>query len=116
MKAFALNSLLLGFASAAAVTRKADYDGYQVIRLQVGNNLTEVKNLIETLSLSTWNGGPKENSEVDVVVPPAVTEEFEAKTAGLSSQIMHANLGESIAGEANYPIYEGMFSLLQVPS
>ncbi len=110
MKAFALNSLLLGLASSAAVTRKADYDGYQVIRLQVGDNLAKVQSLIKTLSLSTWNGKAKANSEVDIVVPAAVTEQFEADIAGLNSQIMHANLGESIAQEANYPVYEGTLS------
>lgn len=108
MKAFALNLLLLGLASAVAVPQKSNYDGYQVIRLQVGNNLTQVQNTIKTLSLSTWNGGPKENSEVDIVVPPAVTGEFEADTAGVNSQVMHANLGESIAREADYPAYQGM--------
>ena len=107
MKVFALSPLLLGLASSAAVTRKADYDGYQVIRLQVGDNLSEVQNIIKTLSLSTWNGGPKLDSEVDVVVPGAVAEQFEADTVGLSSQVMHANLGESIAREADYPIYQG---------
>lgn len=109
MRSLALNSLLLGLASAAVVKREANYDGYQVVRLQVGGNLTQVQNVIETLSLSTWNGGPKTDSEVDIVVPADVTEQFEADTAGLSTSVMHPNLGESIAREAAYPVYEGAF-------
>ena len=116
MKVFAVGSLILGLASAAAVPQKVDYDGYQVIRLQVGDNLARVQSLIQTLSLSTWNGGPKTNSEVDIVVPAAVTEQFEADTAGLSSSVMHTNLGESIAQEANYPVYEGILDLLSFSS
>lgn len=110
MKSLAINSLLFGLASAAAVARNANYDGYQVIRLQVGSNLSKVQNLINTLSLSTWNGGPKPNAEVDIVVPAAVRERFESETASLSSSIMHANLGESIAQEANYPVYHGVLT------
>ena len=111
MKVFLLSPLLLGSALAAAVTRGANYDGYQVVRLQVGDHLAEVQRLIRSLSLSTWNGGPKSNSEVDIVVPPAVNEQFAADTAGLSFQIMHANLGETIAQEADYPVYQSMFVL-----
>lgn len=107
MRNIALNSLLLGLASASVVKRKANYDGYQVVRLQVGGNLTQVENVIENLSLSTWNGGPKTDSEVDIVVPADATEQFEADTAGLSTSVMHTNLGESIAREASYPVYEG---------
>lgn len=108
MKTLLLLPVLLSLASAALVPRQANYDGYQVIRLQVGNNLTEVQNTIKTLSLSTWNGGPKANSEVDIVVPPNVAEQFEADTAGLSSSVMHANLGESIAQETDYSNYRSM--------
>ena len=70
-----------------------------------------MQSLIKTLSLSTWNGGPKPNSEVDIVVPAAVTEQFEAGTVGLSSSVMHANLGQSIAQEENYPVYQGKLTL-----
>lgn len=108
MKSLLLTPVLLSLATAALVPRQANYDGYQVVRLQVGNNLTEVQNTIKTLSLSTWNGGPKPNSEVDIVVPPNVAEQFEADTAGLSSSVMHANLGESIAQETDYPSYRSM--------
>ena len=108
MKTIVIKSLFLGLATAALVPRQANYDGYQVVRLQVGDNLARVQSLIRDLSLSTWNGGPKPNSEVDVVVPAGVVQQFDAQTAGLSSSLMHPNLGESIAREADYPVYQGM--------
>lgn len=82
MKLPLLAPLFINLVSAIAVSRKANYDGYQVVRLQVGGNLDRVNNLIKDLSLSTWNGGPKEDSTVDVVVPAAVVDTFEDKVAG----------------------------------
>ncbi|KAI4212342.1 MAG: hypothetical protein LQ351_004912 [Letrouitia transgressa] len=105
MKLLYLTSLLFGVSLAVVVPRKATYDGYQVVRLSVGEQLPKVKGLIEKLALSTWNGGPKENSEVDIVIPADKLADFEASTADFVSTIMHKNLGASIAKEADYPIY-----------
>lgn len=107
MKLLYLTSLLFGVSLAVVVPRKATYDGYQVVRLSVGEQLPKVKGLIEKLALSTWNGGPKENSEVDIVIPADKLADFEASTADFVSTIMHKNLGASIAKEADYPIYAG---------
>lgn len=74
--------LLFSLVAAIAVDRKANYNGYQVVRLEVGNHLAQVTDLIKDLSLSTWNGGPRPDSTVDVVVPAAVVSTFEASTAG----------------------------------
>ena len=82
MHSFLLAPLLFGLVAAIVVDRKANYDGYQVVRLEVGNHLSQVTNLIKDLSLSTWNGGPRPDSTVDVVVPAAVVSTFEASTAG----------------------------------
>ena len=82
MHLFFLATFAFGLVSAVAVNKKANYDGFQVVRLEVGDHLAQVKALIETLGLSTWNGGPKADSTVDVVVPPAAVKTFEDSTAG----------------------------------
>ena len=82
MKLLLLAPLFLSLNSAVVVPRKANYDGYQVVRLQVGDHLTQVQNLIKDLSLSTWNGGPKTDATVDVVVPAAAVKTFDAEVAG----------------------------------
>lgn len=112
MKLLVLASLVLGLVSAIVVPRKANYDGYRVVRLQVGDDSSKVKNIIQQLSLSTWNGAPKDNSEVDVVVPADKFSEFESSTAGLNSSIMHEDLGASIAKETDYQAYVGQWSFL----
>ncbi|KAL8715441.1 MAG: hypothetical protein Q9220_000775 [cf. Caloplaca sp. 1 TL-2023] len=106
MRLFLLASLVSSLVSAVVVPRKANYDGYKVVRLDVGNNLAKVESLIQKLSLKTWNGGPKQDSEVDVVVPADKVSEFDANTADLSSSVMHENLGASIAAETIYPVYD----------
>ncbi|KAL8813124.1 MAG: hypothetical protein Q9223_007124, partial [Gallowayella weberi] len=105
MKLLLFASLVLGLVSAVIVPRKANYDGYQVVRLSVGSDLPKVKNLIQSLALSTWNGGPKANAEVDIVVPADKVAEFQASTVDLDKAVMHENLGQSIAQETEYPVY-----------
>lgn len=111
MKLQLLAPLVCGLVSAVVVPRKANYDGYKVVRLEVGDNLSQVKNVIQKLSLSTWNGSPKAHSEVDVVVPADQVANFDSSTADLNSSIMHQNLGASIAKETDYPLYASQRSL-----
>ncbi|KAL8894456.1 MAG: hypothetical protein Q9207_008498 [Kuettlingeria erythrocarpa] len=105
MKLLLLAPVILSLVTAVVVPRKANYDGYKVVRLQVGDNLSQVKDLIQKLSLSSWNGSPKVNSEVDLVVPADQVADFDSSTANLDSSIMHQNLGASIAKETDYPLY-----------
>ena len=96
MKSILAVSFLLGLVSAAAVPQKVSYTDYKVIRVKTSD---EVENLIQQHSLATWE---KQNGNVDVVVPPGVTA-FD----GLDTITMHENLGESMANEANYDVYQG---------
>ena len=98
---------LSALASAAAIAAKADYEGYQVVRLAVGADVAKVDALIEDLSLSTWNGNAKANSAVDVVVPKDKINDFKKTTGDLQPQVMHENLGASIAQESDYAEYRG---------
>jgi carboxypeptidase A4 len=101
-------SLAIGLASAAAVTKKANYDNFKVYRVDVGEDSSKLGSLIEKLGLSTWKGKPETSSVVDVVVPPTQILQFEAGTKGLSSKVMHENLGASIADEATFGVYGGV--------
>ena len=58
--------------------------------------------MIQGLSLKTWNGAAKDDGEVDVVIPPSV-HAFD----GMDMEVMHENLGASIAEEAKYDAYAG---------
>ncbi|KAI4236000.1 MAG: hypothetical protein LQ349_002802 [Xanthoria aureola] len=97
--------LLLPFiftlVSSLIVPRKVNYDGYKVVRLSTGSSLPKVKTLIKDLSLTTWNGSPKANAEVDIVVPADKVAEFESSTTDLAKTVMHENLGAAIAEESD---------------
>lgn len=96
---------LLAFVNAAAVPGQVSYDNYKVIRLGVGENLSMVNDLIRKLSLSTWNGAPKVAGHVDVVVPGVHLKAFKDSTTNMETQVMHENLGASIAKETAYQKY-----------
>ena len=102
MKILLFSNLFLSLVSAVAVpgaTGKVNYDGYKVVRLQ---SSAQVKSMIQGLSLKTWNGAAKDDGEVDVVIPPGV-KAFD----GMDMQVMHEDLGASIAQEAKYDAYAG---------
>ncbi|KAL8770181.1 MAG: hypothetical protein Q9209_004023 [Squamulea sp. 1 TL-2023] len=105
MKFLLFAPFFLTLVSSLIVPRKINYDGYKVIRLSVGSSLQKVETLIQNLSLSTWNGGPKPNAEVDVVVPADKVKEFESSTAEMQKTVMHENLGASIAQESDFSDY-----------
>ena len=86
MKLLLHTPLFFSLVYSVAVTRKASYDGYQVVRLQVGDHLNQVENLIKDLGLSTWNGGPKQDSTVDVVVPATAVNTFTTEVTGGSKR------------------------------
>ena len=96
MRATVALPFLLSLAAAVAVPQKVSYADYKVVRVE---NSPEAQQLIKQYSLATWI---KQNGNVDVVIPPEVT-----ALDGLGGLVMHENLGESIAQEANYDPYEG---------
>lgn len=95
-------------ASALAVTGKVNYDGYKVVRVPIGDDASSVNDMISQLSLPTWE---KNNAHVDVMVPPAVQKKFDSFTSGLSTVIMHDNVGASILKEEVFNAYAGTFSI-----
>jgi hypothetical protein len=99
------------FASLVAAAR-VSYEGAKAMRVAVGEDVTIVANLISSLSLPTWKGAPqgipKPNSHVDLVVPAAKIAAFEQRTAGMTLETMHEDLGMAIEEEGRMAKYAGM--------
>ncbi|KAI9049264.1 hypothetical protein LZ554_007111 [Drepanopeziza brunnea f. sp. 'monogermtubi'] len=97
---------LLGFAIVAE-SAKVSYDGAKAIRIPVGEDVTPLMEVIQQLDLPVWKGArhgvPRANSNVDLVVPAEKVREFEELTATMNTEIMHEDLGASIAAEGTAP-------------
>jgi carboxypeptidase A4 len=89
MKFLAVSLASLALASAAAVTKKANYDNYKVYRVDVGEDSNKLGSVIDKLQLSTWKGKVGSSKVVDVVVPPARILDFEAGVNGLSTKVLY---------------------------
>lgn len=95
--------LLPLFVAASTVTAKVSYDGAKAIRIPVGEDVTPLMDIISKLELPTWkgvqNGVPQANSLVDLVVPAEKVDEFNTLVADINHEVMHEDLGASIAAE-----------------
>lgn len=102
---------LAATASAAAVTtnNKVDYDGYKVFRVPATNQeaVGKINHAIDSLGLQTWKVPFKAGAFSDIVVPPSQIAAFEHLMKNHSPEVMHANLGDSIAKEGNFHTYAG---------
>jgi len=110
MKALAPFSALLAVASAStAAVRpfKVTYDGYKVVRLAVGDEVSKVNGIISRLSLTTWKGAPRAGAFADIVVPPAQVDAFTEEIAGMDAVTMHEDLGVSIVEESAFQVHAG---------
>lgn len=69
--------------------------------------------LIEDLNLSVWKGAPQgvplPNTHVDLVVPADKVAEFDERTVGFNAEVMHEDLGASIAAEGIVASYQGIY-------
>jgi hypothetical protein len=103
--------VLLGLSVGAVA--KVSYDGAKAIRIPTGEDVTPVLDIIDKLSLPTWkgiaNGVPVANSNVDLVVPADKVAEFDQMVSGMTTEVMHEDLGLSIAEEGNMEAYAGEF-------
>lgn len=101
---------LLGLASAAALqSRKVSYDGFKVVRVPVGMDASKVTDIVSKLGLSTWKGAPQAGRFADIVVSPDRLDDFTKATQGMEVEVMHENLGESIAQESEFPAFSGIY-------
>ena len=91
---------------------KITYDGFQVIRIDIQNNLALVEGLIEELELPTWGGALQENRFVDAVIPPENREEVISTLEGDGVEFvyLHEDLGASISAQEEYPEYSRTYN------
>jgi hypothetical protein len=81
--------------SAVAVEpRKVNYDGYQVVRVKTSE---KVNKIINANKLPTWSGRPENVEYADVVLTPG-SKVF----SGIKTEVMHEDLGKSIAEESQF--------------
>jgi carboxypeptidase A4 len=108
---FQIAPLLLVLSSTTGILAKVNYDGAKAMRIAVGEDVEPLMNLIQTLSLPVWKGlaqgVPKPNSHVDLVVPADKVDVFARLTAKMNTEVMHDDLGASIADEGNMDVYAG---------
>ncbi|CAD6443175.1 d656e410-8ef2-464c-a29f-2dcb0b005bf9-CDS [Sclerotinia trifoliorum] len=108
MKLFEILSLVSAAAAGAvhiAAENKVNYDGYQVYRLKAQNeNMEKINDIISSLDLQTWKKSAQLGT-ADVVVPPEHVDNFLTITEDMQREVMHSNLGESIAEEGYTDTY-----------
>jgi carboxypeptidase A4 len=99
---------LLTFTSTAlaiATETSVNYDGYQVFRLKADeNNIGKINDIVSSLNLETWKNSAKIGI-ADIVVPPEQVENFLRTTEDFQRQVMHSDLGASIAEESQFNEY-----------
>lgn len=108
MKLLAVSLASLALASGAAVTKQASYDNFKVYRVDVGEHANQLGSIIDKFGLSTWKGKVGISKVIDVVVPPSYILDFEAGVQGMSTRVLHENLGASIADEQTFGVYGGV--------
>lgn len=108
--------MFLGLSAAATASAKVSYDGAKAMRIPTGGDVTPVLDIIEKLSLPTWkgvsNGIPVPNSHVDLVVPADKVADFEQLAGTMNTEVMHEDLGASIAEEGVMAAYAGRFWIM----
>lgn len=109
MKLLTLGLASLGLTSAASITTKVNYDGWKAYRVNVGDDNAKFSKVVSDIGLETWKGRADSSAVVDVVVAPSQLEAFEKAAKELNVELMHDNLGESIAAEADFPVYAGIY-------
>jgi hypothetical protein len=103
---YKLISLGLTLTAVTGAFAKTNYDGAQVVRVAVGDDVVPLMKIIDKLSLPSWkgvapNGVPKANGNVDLVVPAEKVAQFSELVDGMEFEVMHDDLGASIAAEAS---------------
>jgi hypothetical protein len=94
---FALNFLWLSLATGATIhsPNASPHDGSRVYRVKAGRQAASVHKRLAGIASDYWD---QAHGNLDVVVPRHQVAAFEA--LGLSTRLLHADLGESIAKES----------------
>lgn len=104
-----------GLISVASISneQKVSYDGWKVFRINGSSNTAIFQDVVDRLQLDVWKGRPSSGNIVDVSVPPEKLSPFEASTKGCEIEVMHENLGVSIADESKFAIHAGLYDRFQ---
>jgi hypothetical protein len=94
---FGLNLLWLSLAAGATIRSPiaTPHDGSRVYRVKAGRSIATVHKRLEGIASDYWD---QAHGNLDVVIPRDQIEAFES--LGLSTRLLHSNLGESIAKES----------------
>lgn len=104
---------LASTALAIATQVKVNYDGYQVFRLKADEkNIGKINDIVSSLDLQTWKSSAKVGI-ADIVVPPEQVENFLRITEDFQREVMHDDLGASIAEEAQFDEYSAEAGMLR---
>lgn len=83
------------------------YDGHKVFRVPIVDDGTHIQSLIDHLNLNVWQPPSKKGAFADIQVAPGQLAAFENAMKGRSFEIMHEDLGDSIAREGTIQAYAG---------
>ncbi|RDL41049.1 Zn-dependent exopeptidase [Venustampulla echinocandica] len=95
--------LVLALKAVTGVAAQVNYDGAKAFRIPTGQDITQIKAVIDKLELPVWKGAaygvPNPNGKVDLVVPADKLAEFEGLSDGMNVEVLHTDLGASISEE-----------------
>jgi hypothetical protein len=109
MKVVTFFAFLLATAAALPAESRTSYSGHKVFRVPVLDDGTYIQNLIDQLHLSVWQPPSKKGAFADVQVPPSQIGAFEKAMTGRNFEVMHEDLGNSIAEEGVFQAYGGKY-------
>ncbi|TWU74871.1 hypothetical protein ED733_002758 [Metarhizium rileyi] len=99
MKAIIFFASLLARAATKPAESFVSYYGHKVFRVPVMDDGTHIQSLVDRLNLNVWQPPSKKGAFADVQVSPSQLEVFGKAMHGRSFEILHEDLGESIARE-----------------
>ena len=118
MKASLLSALLLSVVAAApspSLGRRAGtngYEGYKVLRMETGDQLEQVKDMLSAFQYDEWTHDASEY--IDFSISPEQAGQL--KTLGASFKEIHVDLGMDIAYESRPCGHKGMICLTTLSS
>ena len=112
MRGVLLTSLLVPLAASAPQLhpRAARYEGYKVLRMDTGDQLEKVKDMLSGFDYEEWSHDTSKH--IDFSLPADQAKKL--KRLGAKFKEMHGNLGKDIANEGKPCDYKRMFILLMV--
>ena len=108
MKISLLSALLVSAVTAAPhlEPRAAKYEGYKVLRMDTGDKLEDVKQMLADFDYEEWSHDISKH--IDFSLPADQAKKL--KNLGAKFTEMHSNLGKDIANEGKPGKYKGMIN------